>query len=164
MITTRSGSGTSNQQELSVLFSNLSLLTSSQGQPQEIMVVAPTDGLKDNYLDTLYFSTSEHLKLHNKAIVGLPESYRYDLIRSKWTYFYKELEDAISTFGFKASVLIVTVIVAHNASTEVKDIIFYYPYTTQVMLDSHYEILWADNSVSGLGRFTEANYGAELDQ
>ena len=87
MLTPRSGIRKSNQQELSVLFSNLSLLTSSKGQPQEIMVSAPTDRLQDHYLDTLDLSTSEHLKLHNKEIVGIPESDRYDLTRSKWTDF-----------------------------------------------------------------------------
>ena len=37
MVTTQSGRITSNQQELSVIFSNLSFLNLSQGQPQEIM-------------------------------------------------------------------------------------------------------------------------------
>ena len=64
-------------------------------------MAAPVDGLQDLYLQTLDLSTSEHLKLYNKEIVGLPESDRYDLTRSKWTDFYQELKDSISTFGFK---------------------------------------------------------------
>ena len=78
MVTTQSGRRTINQQELSGLFSNISFLNSSQGQPQEIMS-APVDGLQDPYLDTLY----------NKAISGLPESNRCDLTRSKWKDFYQ---------------------------------------------------------------------------
>ena len=35
----------------------------------------------------LNWTASDHLKLYNKAIVGLPESERYDLTRSKWTDF-----------------------------------------------------------------------------
>ena len=69
METTWLGFITSNQQELSVLFSNISFLTSIQGQPQEI-VAAPVDGIQDPYLATLELSTSEHLKLYNKAIFG----------------------------------------------------------------------------------------------
>ena len=52
-------------------------------------MATPVDGLQDPYLDTLELSTYEHLKLYNKAVVGLPESDRYDLIRSKWTDFYQ---------------------------------------------------------------------------
>ena len=44
------------------------------------------------------FSTSENINLYNKVIVGIPESDRYDLTRYKWTEFYQELEDAVSTF------------------------------------------------------------------
>ena len=92
MVTTRSGRRTSNQQELSVLISDISILTSSQCQPQEIMA-APAYGIQDPYLAILNISTSEHLKLL--------ESDRYDLTRSKWNGFYQEMEDAVSTFGFK---------------------------------------------------------------
>ena len=56
--------------------------TSSQGQPQE-NIAAPVDGFQDPCLATLDLSTSEHLKLYNKAIVGIPESDRYYLTRSK---------------------------------------------------------------------------------
>ena len=73
MVTTRSGRITSNQQKLSVLLSNLSLLTSSQGQPQEIMT-APVDGILGPYLANLYLYTYKHLKLYNKAIFVIPES------------------------------------------------------------------------------------------
>ena len=88
MVTTRSGRRTRNQQKSSVLFSNLSHLTSSKVQPQE-SVATPADGLQDPYLATLNISTSENIKLYNKAIVGLTESDRYDLTRSKWTVIYQ---------------------------------------------------------------------------
>ena len=66
------------------------------------------DGLQEPYLYTLDLSTSKHLKIYNKAIIGIPESDRYDITRSKWTDFYQELEDSVFTFGFKSAVLIVT--------------------------------------------------------
>ena len=96
----RSGHRTSNHHELSVLFSSIPHLTSSKGQPQEIMA-AQVDGSQDPYLATIDLSMSEQLYLYNKTIVGLPESDIYDLTRSKWTDFYQELEDAVSIFGFK---------------------------------------------------------------
>ena len=40
------------------------------------------DWLHDLYLDTLDLKTSEHLKLYNKAILGLPDSYSYDPTKS----------------------------------------------------------------------------------
>ena len=83
------------------------------------------DGLQELYLDTLELSTSEHLKINNKAIFGLPGSDRYDLTRSKWTGFYQELENVVSIFGFKSAVLIVTARDAGHAPTEVKNIILY---------------------------------------
>ena len=46
------------------------------------------DGLQDPYLDTLNMTTSNHLKLYNKGIVGLPENNRFDLTRSNLTDFY----------------------------------------------------------------------------
>ena len=73
------------------------------------------------------------------------------------------LEDDVSTFGFKASVLIVTDRDGNHAPTEVKEIIMSYPYINQVMVDSHFEILWAENSGAGLGRQPTAIYGAGLD-
>ena len=36
------------------------------------MSEAPGDGLKDPYLVPIYLTTSEHLNLYNKAILGLP--------------------------------------------------------------------------------------------
>ena len=60
------------------------------------------------------------LKLYNRAIFGLPESDRYDLTRYKWTNFYQELEDAISTFGFKAEVLIAKERDVHQSPTKVE--------------------------------------------
>ena len=109
------------------------------------------------------FCGSEHLKLYNKAIVGLPESDRYDIIRSKWTDFYQELENAVSTFGFKAVVLIVTSIDALHVPTEVKDNILSCLYIAKFMVDSHCKILWDDNSGAGLGRHPTANHGEVLD-
>ena len=123
---------------------------------------APVDGLQDPYLETLYLSTSEHLKLYNKAIFGLPESDWYDLTRSKWTDFYQEFEDYISKFGFKPAVLILTARYSGHVSTEVKNIIMSYPFITQMMVDSHCEILWADNSVAHLGCHSTTNYAAGL--
>ena len=53
------------------------------------MAAESADGIHHPYLYTLYITTSEHLKLYNKAIVGLHESDRYDLTSSKWTEFYQ---------------------------------------------------------------------------
>ena len=94
-------------------------------------------GLQDPYLATLNISTPEHHNIYNKEIVGIPQSDRYDITRSKWTEFYQELEDAVSTFGFKAAVFIVTSRYQHHAHTEVKYIILFYPPITQVMVKSH---------------------------
>ena len=47
------------------------------------------DSLLDPYLDILNMTTSEHLKLYNKSINGLPKSEIYDLTRFKWTGFYQ---------------------------------------------------------------------------
>ena len=86
-------------------------------------MASPVDGLQESCLATVDLSTSEHLNFHNKAIVGIVESDRYDLTTSKWTYLYRELEDAVSIFGFKSAVLIVTSRDADHAPTEVKNII-----------------------------------------
>ena len=91
MVTTRSGHRTSNHQELSVLFPHTSLSTSIQGRLQEIMAEEPVNGNQDLYLATLDLTTLERLNLYKKAIVGLPESNRYDLTISKWTDFNQEL-------------------------------------------------------------------------
>ena len=64
-------------------------------------------------------------------MVGLIESNGYDLTRSKWTDFYQELEDAVSKFGFKLSVLIATDTDEGHAPTEVKNIIMYYQSITK---------------------------------
>ena len=85
--------------------------------------MAAADGLQLTYLVTLNIYTSEHIKLYNKAIVGLRESDRYVLTRFGWTEFYQELEDAVSEFLFKVAVLIVTFRDALHAPTEVKYII-----------------------------------------
>ena len=49
----------------------------------------PVDRIHDPYLDIIELSKSEHLKLYNKTIFGLPEIDRYDFSRSKWTEFYQ---------------------------------------------------------------------------
>ena len=97
-------------------------------------MAAPADGIQYPYPAFLYLSVSEHIKLYNKEISGLPERDRYDLTTYKWTEFYQELEDYVSTFWFRASVLIVTAIDAHNSPNEVKEIILSYPSITQVMV------------------------------
>ena len=81
MVTMQSGHITSAQQELSVIFINIFSSNLSQGQPQEIM--AASDGLHGSYLSVLNISISDHFKLYNKAIVGIPESHRYDPTRYK---------------------------------------------------------------------------------
>ena len=63
---------------MSVIISHLSRLISIQDQVEEI--IAAADGHKDPYLNTLDMTNSENLKLYNKAIFGLPDNYRYDLI------------------------------------------------------------------------------------
>ena len=122
------------------------------------MSAEPAYGIQYRYLDTLDLSTSEYLKLYKKAIVGIPESDRYDPTRSKWTEFYQELEDDVSAFGFKAAVLIVTTRYGGHTPTEIKDIILPYPSITQVMVDSHCEILLAENAGSNMGRHPTAKY------
>ena len=71
MVTMLSGHKTSNQQEFSVKISYHAFLTSIKGQSQEIMT-APADGFQDPYLAIIDVSTSENVKLYNKAIVGIP--------------------------------------------------------------------------------------------
>ena len=89
-------------------------------------MAAPVDCIQDPYLEILDLTTSENLKLYKKAIFGLPESDKYDLTRSKWTDFYQELEDSISTFGLKAEVLIVITIDINQTPTEFNNIILFY--------------------------------------
>ena len=88
-----------------------------------IIVAAPADGIQDPYLAILNLTTSEYLKLYNKEIIELPESDRYDLTRSKWTDFYQELEDAVSTFGLKIAVQMFTAIDGGYLTTEFKNVI-----------------------------------------
>ena len=52
-------------------------------------MVAPSGDIQDPYLATLNPTTSEHLKLYNKEIFGLPKIDRYALNRSKCTDFYQ---------------------------------------------------------------------------
>ena len=83
-------------------------------------MTTPADGIQEPYLDTIIISTFEHIKFYNKEIFGLLESDRHDFTRYKWTDVFQELEDAVSTFVFKAAVLIFKSIDAHNAPTEIK--------------------------------------------
>ena len=125
-------------------------------------MAAPEDELQYSYLSIIYLSTSEHINIYNKEIVRLPESDRYDLTRSKWTDFYQEFEDAVSTFKFKSEILIVKSRDGGHATTEVKEIILSYPSITQFMVDSHPEILWDNNSGAYLGRYSTENHGSGL--
>ena len=70
------------------------------------------------------------------------------------------MEDSVSTFGFKPEFLILTARDAGHALTEIKDIILPYPPITKIIVESHYEIMWVDNSGAGLGQYPTANYGA----
>ena len=88
MATTQLDNRKTNQLELSVLISNISLLISSQVQLQDIME-APVDGLRYPYLAILDLATSEYIKLYNRAIFGIPESDSWDRTRSKWAGFYQ---------------------------------------------------------------------------
>ena len=126
--------------------------TSNQVQVQEIMSEAPADRLQGPYLFTLYLTTSEHLKLYNKAIFWLAESNRYALTKSNWTELYQELEDTVLTFVFKALVLVVKIRDGFHIPTEFTNVISFYPSITQAMVDSHCENMWANNSGEGLGR------------
>ena len=99
-----------NQQDLSVLFSRISLSTSSKVPSQENM--AAVFGVQDLYLTTLNLSTLEHLNIYNKLIViivMIPDNVRYVITRTKWTDFYQELEGSLYEFGLKLAVHIITV-------------------------------------------------------
>ena len=98
-----------NQQDLSVLFSRISLSTSSKVPSQENM--AAVFGVQDLYLTTLNRSTSERLNIYYKVIViivGVPDNYSYVITRTKWTEFYQELEYSLSTIGFRSAFHIIT--------------------------------------------------------
>ena len=60
--------------------------------------------------------------------------------------------------------LILTSRYACHSPTEVKNIITPHPYITQIMVDSHCEILWDDNSGAYLGCHPTENYAAGLDE
>ena len=65
------------------------MITRSEFRTRIIIIMsAMADGLKDPYLVILNLITSEHLKIYNKEIIGLPNSDRYDLTRSKWNDLY----------------------------------------------------------------------------
>ena len=97
-------------------------------------MAAPAEELRYPYLEILDIFTFEHCKFYNKAIVWIPESDRYDITISKWTEFYQELEDAVSTFVFKSAVFVVTSRYGGHVPTEVKDVIMLYPSITKVMV------------------------------
>ena len=86
-----------------------------------------------------------------------------DLTRSNCTDFYQEFEDAVSTFGLKTAVLIVTARDAGHAPTAVNDIILFHPFITKIMVESQCEILWADKYGADLGHYPTANYSAGLN-
>ena len=88
-----------------------------------IVAESSADGIQDPYLDTLNLTTSDHLNIYNNAIIGLPENNRYDLISSKWTIFYQQFEDTVSTFGFKVAAQIVSTTDLNHALTDIKNII-----------------------------------------
>ena len=94
----------------------------------------PVEGLQYPYLFIINISPLEHLNIYKKKISGLPESDRYNLTRYKWTELYQELEDSVSTFGFKVVALIVTARYGIHVPTEFKNIIVSYPYITQAMM------------------------------
>ena len=96
-------------------------------------MVAPSDGIQYRHIVTLNITTSENIMFYNKAIVGLPENNRYDLTSYKWTEFYQELLDSVSTFRFKAAVLNMTVRNVAHETTEFKNVISFCTSTTQVI-------------------------------
>ena len=117
--------------------------------------MSAVDGIQEPDLVTIVFSTSEHINIYKKEMVGLPESDRYDLTRSQCADFHQDLKDDISTFGLKIAVLIVTAKDVIHAPTEVKETILSYIYITQVMVESYCEILWDYNPGAGLGNHTK---------
>ena len=66
----------------------------------------------------------------------------YDLNRSNGLDFTKNWRMMYPHLDSKQNVFIVTARDAHNLPTEIKGIILFYPSITQVMVESHYEILW----------------------
>ena len=93
-------------------------------------MASPADGLQEPYLAILDLYKYEKPKLYNKTIIGLPINDSYDLTIFIWTYSFQELEDAVSTFGFKLEFLIVTTIYGLHVTTEVKNTIISYPSIT----------------------------------
>ena len=53
-----------------------------------------------------------------------------------------------------------TYVYINQASTEFNNITLFYTSITQAMVESHYEIMWVNNSEAGLGRHPTANYVA----
>ena len=88
--------------------------------------MAASDILQDPYLSNLDLKTSGNINLYKKAITGLSESDRYNLISSKCTDFYQELEDSVVTFGFNTAVQVVTERDPGNVPTDFKKIIHSY--------------------------------------
>ena len=113
---------------------------------------------------TLNLTAVELINLYNKEIIGLTGKKRYYLTTSKWTDFNQYLEDAVSTFGFKAP------------STDCHSY-KWVPFThwfqehhfilttnnTRHDRLSLYDILWAKNSVACLGSHPTEDYGVAGD-
>ena len=110
-------------------------------------MASPVDGIQDPYLATLELSIYEYLKLYNKTIVGLPENDRYGLYISKWTDFYQSLEDYVSTFGFKAEVMIATDRDGVHIPTAVNNIILFYLSITKSCGPETQEHVWAHQNI-----------------
>ena len=71
---------------------------------------------------------------------------------------YQELEDYVSTFGFKTAFQIVTSRNVVNVITEYTSFIYSYPSITQYVIDSHFENMWVDNPGTGLGSYPTEDY------
>ena len=88
-----------------------------------ITTEAPDNDLQYPYLVTQNLTTSEHININNKEIVGLPENNRHDLTMSKWTCLCQEFEDDVFKFGFKAAVQIFAARYEYHLPTKFKNLI-----------------------------------------
>ena len=70
------------------------------------------------------------------------------------------MEDAVSIFGFKAEVMIVTDRDGFHVPAELNNIILYYTSNKKSMTDSQCEIMWDNNSGAVLGLHPTGDYGA----
>ena len=69
----------------------------------------------------------------------------------------------VSTFGFKAAVLIVTAKYGVHIPTEVSNIILFYPSFKKAMVDSQCETMWTNNSAAGLELNHTEDYVSGID-